>query len=109
MDMSYATIPLFGQHRKLYRENWLAYLVSSQEKPDNHPIYVVHIDLGSSIFYIDFHYEDNLPIEEVLKIVTKLKGDKEFAKIQEALEHKHRDEGVWFMYFDGSISKEGAR
>ena len=36
-----------------------------------------------------------------------MKEDKEFAKRQEALEHKLRDEGVWSMYFDGSISKEG--
>ena len=57
MDMSYAIIPLFGEHGKLYREKILAYVVSSQEKLDNHPIYVVDIDLGSSIFYNDFHIE----------------------------------------------------
>ena len=40
-------------------------------------------------------------------MVTKQKEDKGFAKRQQALEQKQRDEGVWYMYFDGSISKEG--
>jgi hypothetical protein len=29
MDMSYATIPLFGQQRRLYRETLMKYMVSS--------------------------------------------------------------------------------
>ena len=101
MDMSYETIPLFGKHRRLYREKSLAYVVSSQEKPDNHPIYVVDTDLGSSIFYNDFHYEENFHTKEYLPIVTEPTEDKEFAKIQEALEQKHGDEWVWSMYFNG--------
>ena len=58
--------------------------------------------LGLPFFYNDFY------IEEYLPIVTKKKEAKEFSKRQEALEQKQRDEGVWTMYFDGSISKEGA-
>ena len=80
MDMSYATIPLFGQHRILYREKILAYVVSSQEKLDNHPIYDIDTDLGSSIFYNDSHYVENFSTEEELPIVTENKEDKEFAK-----------------------------
>ena len=57
MDMSYATIPHFGEHKKLYKDNRLAYVVSIQERPDNHPIHVVDTYLGSSIFYNDFHIE----------------------------------------------------
>ena len=57
MDMSYATIPLFGEHVKLYREKRPAYVVSSQERHDNNHIYVVDTNLGSSIFYNDFHIE----------------------------------------------------
>ena len=37
-----------------------------------------------------------------------MKEDKEFSKRQETLEQKQNDEGVWTMYFDGSISKKGA-
>ena len=96
MDMSSATIPLFGEHRRLYRENILSiYVVSSQYKPNNHPIYVVDTDLGSSIFFNDSHIEQDFPV------VSELKENKEFAKRQEALEHKQNDEGVWTMYFDG--------
>jgi len=29
LDMSYATIPLFGQQRRLYRETVMKYMVSS--------------------------------------------------------------------------------
>ena len=51
MDMSYATIPVFGVQRKLYRENGLQYMISSKECPENHPIYVVDTDMGSAIFF----------------------------------------------------------
>ena len=59
MDMSYATIPLFEEHGKLQRENTLVYVVSSQEGPYNHPIYVVDTNLGSSTFFNDSHIEKN--------------------------------------------------
>ena len=51
MDMSYETIPLFREYKKLYIEKRLAYVPSSHERPHNHPIYAVDTDLGSSIFY----------------------------------------------------------
>ncbi len=38
MDMSYATILVFGEKTKLYQEQKLAYMVSSSEKLHNHPI-----------------------------------------------------------------------
>jgi len=39
LDMSYATISMFGQPKRLYREILMKYVVSSQEKPQNFPIY----------------------------------------------------------------------
>ena len=52
-DFSYATIPIFGgEHRRLYREVQLAYLVSDNNNPTNHPIYVVEEDLGSCMFHL---------------------------------------------------------
>ena len=39
VDMSYATILIFGEKRRLYRENGLAYMISSPEHPENHPFY----------------------------------------------------------------------
>ena len=53
MDMTYATIPIFGQQRRLYRETLMKYMVSSQEKPYNYPLYFVHSDLESFILYND--------------------------------------------------------
>jgi hypothetical protein len=42
LDMSYTTVPVFGQRRRLYRETLMKYMVSSQEKPHNYPIYSAH-------------------------------------------------------------------
>ena len=35
MDMTYATIPIFNQNRRLYRESHMHYMVTSQDKPKN--------------------------------------------------------------------------
>ena len=51
MDFSYATIPIFGVQRRLYRENRLKYMINSKENPENHLIYVVDTEMGSTIFY----------------------------------------------------------
>jgi hypothetical protein len=53
MDMSYATIPIFGQDRRLYREVFQKYMVSSKTRPNNYHIYSVNIEVGSPIFYND--------------------------------------------------------
>jgi hypothetical protein len=57
LDMSYATIPLFDQKRRLYRETLMKYMVGSQEKPHNYPLYSVHSDLDSFILYNDGNME----------------------------------------------------
>lgn len=51
LDMSYATISIFGQPKKLYRETLMKYVVSSKEKPQNFPIYSIHFDMDSFILY----------------------------------------------------------
>ena len=45
LDMSYATILVFGQPKKLYKETLMKYVVSGQERPQNFPIYSVHFDM----------------------------------------------------------------
>jgi hypothetical protein len=51
--MSYATIPIFGgEHRRLYKEIQLAYIISDDQNPTNHPIYMLDEGLGSSILHI---------------------------------------------------------
>ena len=49
MDMSYATIPIFNQNRRLYRESHMKYMVSNIEKPNNSPIYSIQSSLDSFI------------------------------------------------------------
>jgi hypothetical protein len=90
MDLSYATIPVFGGEQwRLYREVRLAYLVSDHNNPTNHPIYVVEDVLGSSIF----HMGEEMVEVSVRKSTTTV-GDS-------------KDNFVWKMYFDGACSKEG--
>jgi hypothetical protein len=92
MDLSYATILVFGgEQRRLYREVRLDYLVSDHENPTNQPIYVVEHDLGSSIF----HMSNEMAQVSVRKTTTTV-GDSE-------------DNFIWKMYFDGACSKEGSR
>jgi hypothetical protein len=53
MDLTYATIPVFGgEHRRLYREAQLAYIVSDEANPTNHPIFALDIGLGSSLLQV---------------------------------------------------------
>jgi hypothetical protein len=50
MDLTYATILVFGgEHRRLYKEAKLAYIVSDEADPANHPIFALDTDLGSSL------------------------------------------------------------
>ena len=53
LDMTYATIPVFNQTRRLYREAHMQYTVTSQDRPQNSPIYTVSIDLDSFILFND--------------------------------------------------------
>jgi hypothetical protein len=53
LNMSYATIPVFGKQMRLYRETLMKYMVSSQEKPHNYLLYSAHSYLDSFIFYND--------------------------------------------------------
>ena len=101
MDLSYATIPIFQVQRRLYRESKLKYMISSKECPENHPIYVVDIEMGSSIFYNSEHtdLEDHL-------IMINQKREIEEMKEEDGISLEDREK--WFtMHFDGACSKEG--
>jgi len=53
MDLTYATIPVFGgEHRRLYKEAQLAYIISDEADPTNHPIFALDIDFGSSLLQL---------------------------------------------------------
>jgi len=51
LDMSYATISVFGKPKRLYRETLMKYVVSSEEKPRNFHIYSIHSDMDSYILF----------------------------------------------------------
>jgi hypothetical protein len=46
MDLSYATITVFGEHKRIYREAQISYIISVEANPTNHPIFEVDNDLG---------------------------------------------------------------
>ena len=58
MDLSYASILVFGEHKRLYIEVRLAYMVTNKDKSVNYPIYYVETELGSSVFYNDELYKE---------------------------------------------------
>jgi hypothetical protein len=93
MDLTYATIPVFGgEHRRLYREAQLAYIVSDEVDPTNHPIFSLDTDLGSILLQLT-----NIP-EAPLQI-----------RKQPILPHEVSPSitSIWKMFFDGASSKDG--
>ena len=75
MDMTYATIPVFSQLRRLYRESHMKFMVSSQEKSENSPLYSVHIDLDSFILYNDESFDElELESEKSPNITKNMEG-----------------------------------
>jgi hypothetical protein len=72
MDMPYATIQVFGQERRLYREVLLKYMMSNKIIPNNNPIYSVDTEVGSSIFYNDLHFEEEDPKTVDVHVKDKL-------------------------------------
>ena len=65
MDLTYATIPMFGgETKRLYRENQLAYIISKESRSVNHPIYAVDTDFGSCILHIYDNQETSVQLTE---------------------------------------------
>ena len=93
MDLSYATILVFGgEHRRLYREAQLSYIISDEADPTNHPIFAFDTDLGSSILQLTDAPEAPLEIR---------KNSINFS------EEPILTNYVWKMFFVGASSKEG--
>jgi ribonuclease HI len=94
MDLMYATIPVFGgEQRRLYRESQLAYIVSDEENPTNHPIFALDTDLGSSLLQITETPEVPLQIRKKPILNQEIPPP---------------TTSVWKMFFDGASSSEGA-
>jgi hypothetical protein len=94
MDLTYATIPVFGgEHRRLYREAQLAYIVSDEANPTNHPIFALDTDLGSSLLQITGTPEVPLQIRKQPILNQQIPPP---------------TTSVWKMFFDGASSSIGA-
>ena len=82
MDLTYATIPMFGgETKRLYKENQFTYIISNSNNSINHPIYAVYTDFGSCILQID----DSQP--------TSYQPPKEVTT------------SIWSMFFDGASTQ----
>ena len=62
MDMTYATIPVFNQNRRLYRESHMQYTVTRQDKPQNSPLYSVNTGLDSFIMFDDETFSEQVTL-----------------------------------------------
>jgi len=133
LDFSYATIPVFGQMRKLYREQKMKYMITSKEKPVNHLVNYVHTDLESFVLFAEnfneidsqlVQAEDILYITENFREILRKESEERSAVIESTAEnngqqtenaettpfqHLEDDEdGLWTMDFDGAVGSDGA-
>jgi ribonuclease HI len=93
MDLTYATIPVFGgEHRRIYREAQLAYIISDEANPTNHPIFALDTDLGSSLQQLTHAPKPPL---ELIKYPTS------------PHELPPSITPIWNFFFDGACSREG--
>ena len=93
MDLTYVTIPMFGgDHRRMYREARLAYIISDETDPTNHLIFSLDTDFGSILLQLTNVLEPPL---EIKKSIT-------------AYEDSPLITSVWKIFFDGASSREGA-
>jgi ribonuclease HI len=83
---------VWGEHRRLYREAQLAYIISDETNPTNHPIFSLDTDLGSSLLQLTDAPEPPLAIRKQPIVVH---------------ENSPPNTSVWKMFFDGASSKEG--
>jgi hypothetical protein len=97
MDLSYATIVVLGgEHRRVYREAQLAYIINDEENPTNHPIFAVDTDLGTSMLQLTDAPQIHIEIGK--HPIT-------------SCEDSPPNTSVWNMFLDGAYSREreGAR
>ena len=91
-DLSYAIVPVFGgKSRRLYREAQLAYIISDERNPTNHPIYAVDTDFGACILQIEEYQLASMQCRKPVCQITKEEGPQ-----------------IWDMFFDGACSKKAA-
>jgi hypothetical protein len=92
MGLTYATIPVFGgEHRRLYIEAHLAYIISDEADPTNHPIFALDTDLGSSLLEFTDAPDPLLKLRKQPMVFHEVPFSTTF---------------VWKMFFDGASSRD---
>jgi hypothetical protein len=91
MDISYATMPVFHQEKRLYREVLLKYMVSSKDHPNNCHTNSIDIDIESIIFYNDLCIEED---------------DQNVSKDQQIESVSGEGEGVWIIPPDANTNSK---
>ena len=89
MDLTYATIPMFGgETKRLYRENQLEYIISKERNSVNHPIYAVENDFGSFILQVDDSQQTSVQLTKPT-----------------CQQPEEVTTAIWTMYFDGASTQ----
>lgn len=113
MEISYATIRIFGKTRSLYRENRLGYMINNKENLENLPIYFIDTDMGSSMLFNDLcpQKSDLEPSKSISDEANQqsTKAKKEHGNNDLSPTLKEVEERWLHMDFDGAVRKEGAR
>eukprot|EP00253_Pinus_taeda_P004916 PITA_04916 len=81
----------------------MKYIVSSQERPDNYPLYSVHIDLDSFTLY----NENDEDIDTQVKQAENEFNEKHDTQVP-IMQQNPETEPLWNMTFDGSCGKIGS-
>lgn len=106
LDMSYATILVFGHPKKLYRETLMKYVVSTHERPQKFPIYSMNYDIDSFILYNAKSNQENTSdnIISELKEITVAEYNQSI-QIQEISDNKDDRDTLVKEYFVAPDSK----
>ena len=89
MDMSYATIPIYGgEQLRLYREVRFVHTVCKIDQPRNHPIYAIDQDFGCFQLSSNKVHETQVKIKDVIESPVPNQTD------------------IWKLFFDGSCTKD---
>eukprot|EP00253_Pinus_taeda_P016448 PITA_16448 len=89
-DLSYAIVPVFGgESRRLYREAQLAYIISDEKNPSNHPINAVNTGFGACILQIEESQKALLQLKKPIIQVEGEQGSQAAQKEDQAAVYKH--------------------
>ena len=112
MDMSYATIPVFNQNRRLYRESHMKYMVINIEKPNNSPIYSIQSSLDSFILCNEdeIAQQDKENIDPISSSEQSSLPSNQIQNIDDQQQQENENEAniIWTINFDGSCNKTSA-